>query len=550
MATYYWTALQRGTANIVYIDPICGNDSNDGTANLPKKTHTGAGTAKPVALPSVEFNSATIASGQTLYGTGLTTYKNTSIVSTGDRYDIRCINCTLPASVLQKWERCYIEGGTSIFRTIVDCVFKNVTKLSIGSTFYDFEKGTIFDGCTLDYTSTYSTPGNIAIQNNIYYNCSIRFGAAYPVINCFNYNIIHPNCLIAISTGDFKTIPQLETETGLVGMAAIEAAYKVSFPTSYLSSSANKVADPLFVDVTNGNYSVLSNSPALSSGALGYTNIGNVSVGKKINIVSDSRNTYNSLDTETASNAIFATDVVSSNSINDLEVCSQIIEFSDIVEIGKILTVFSDSQATNELLDTTLPYDTTSPISAGTALEDGEIYIVTSDSITYSSTTYQIGGNFKASGTGSFTGNGIIYKVTELPNIKTFGVRWKNTSGPVYNNTTTLVENSEYLVIGDSIEYDTVVRPVGSSFRCRSGITTFTGNGNVMEVFTSSDSFYNFNINSKPALKRVGNVVSGAIDITNGQKEYYTSASDLRPDFYIKAKYVQLKYNTKTNSLK
>lgn len=549
MATYYWTKEQRANAAI-FVDPVTGADTNDGTANQPKKNLSGLTVGVNIALPSVKFVGAvSFTSGSTLWGTGETEFNGTTIAITGNRNRLRLINCTLHSSNnTSQFNNCFIKNCSNIIQIANRCIIKGTT-VQLSTNYYPSHQAMIYDSCVLDWTVPTLVSATI-LQNHIYYNSYIRLGTSYTGINSFAYNIIHPNCHIAIGTGEFKTISTIEAETGLTGMAAIEAAYKAIFPSGYLSSVTNKVADPLFVDVANENYSVLSNSPCIGFGRNGYTNVGNVQVGRKINIVSDSKQLTSCIDTESAVNATFVTDQISSDSVNDMVVKSQIIEFSDIVEVGKIVANYTDSQSTGELLDTQLPYDIAAPISAGTALEDAQLYVVRTTSITYASVVRTVGAIFKASGTDSFTGSGVVHKITELPNYKTFGMRWSNNSGNELSAGDTLTEGAEYLVKYDTITYDGVERPIGSSFCCKTGITTITGVGKVVEIFTDLDAFSQFLINKKPAVKRVGNIETGAIEYTNGQKEYHTSENDARPDFFIKAKFIQLLFSTKTNSLK
>lgn len=551
MATYYWTKAQRAIPNIVYMDPIAGFDTNDGSINSPKKTFAGVGTSKPVALPTCDINNQTSSAGLIIYGTGNTKLIGCTIGATGDKYDINVIKCTISVSSNSLWTRCYIDGGGDAMLTRLSfCFVNDVIKLTNGSAYNDIHGNCIFANSIIDYINTHSLPANNSIQNNIYYNCSIRLGGtAYPSVINFAYNIIAPNCLIAIGAGDFKSIATIESETGLTGMGAIEAAYKAVYPTGYLNSNNNKVLDPLFVDATNGNYSVFSNSQAIGTGN-GGVNIGNVNIGRKINIVSDSKQTYDAMDTESSINAAFSENQVSSDSINDLTIYSQIIEFPDVIQFKGAKLNFLDSQSNNELLDDMLPYDLSSPISAGTALEDTCLYIVKVDSVTYASVVRAVDVIFKASGTGSFTGSGVVHKITELPNYKTYGVRWINTCDVELSAGNTLDVGSEYIVAYNPITYNGFERPVGSSFRCKEGITVFTGTGKVKCIFTSSDLFKDFLINKLPVFKTVGNVETGSIDITNGQKEYHDSSNDSRPDFYVKGKYFQIRLETRTKSLK
>lgn len=550
MATYYWTKEQRTIANIVYMCPITGFDTNDGSANAPKKTFSGVGTTKSVALPSCTLESQAVQSGQILYGSGNTKLVNCSMLSTGNRYNIHTINCTFGVSISQNWYDCIIDGGTSLFRGLQKCVLNNITQTALGSVNYYVTNGNIYYNSSVNFECTFSNLNIVVITNNIFDNCQIRLNTNFPGINNFRGNMIARNCTIAIGTGEYKTISQIESETGLTGIAAIEAAYKAVFTSGVLSSQYNYIADPLFVDAANGNFSVFSDSPAIGLGYSTLLNIGNVKVGRKINIVSDSKQLTSCIDTESAVNATFVTDQISSDSVNDMVVKSQIIEFSDIVEVGKIVANYTDSQSTGELLDTQLPYDIAAPISAGTALEDAQLYVVRTTSITYASVVRTVGAIFKASGTDSFTGSGVVHKITELPNYKTFGMRWSNNSGNELSAGDTLTEGAEYLVKYDTITYDGVERPIGSSFCCKMGITTIIGVGKVVEIFTDLDAFSQFLLNKKPAVKRIGDIETGSIQYTNGQKEYHSSENDARTDFYIKAKFIQLLFSTKTNSLK
>jgi len=566
MATFYYNKFIRGISPNYYVNPVLGLTANAGTANLPKKIALSG----KVALADGAYDCTGYAFDTQvhLYGSNRVFLKNVILLANNVIHIHNCNVDNLTGTALRYFYLygCKISNSTFVSPTTI---FSSNGENSIieNSIFSVSGSASIFSlvtmhNCTFMSTNVFNA-GSAGIKSNVFNAGSISFRIAFTNTTNFQYNIISPSTLIAILGAvidevtdtdgtNYQPISYWEAQTGLTGMAAISAAYLTYFPTGYLSSSTNKVLDPLLVDPANGNYFLQSTSPAIGAGVSGVT-CGALGIGKKINILADSHGYTDVVDNDTATNVTVTDDQIQAdhNELNVMPGVGMFIansKFANPSQIENLGIDYTDYGLYGEILDSLLSVST-DPISAGTALEDTIKYVVGGTSITYSAVVYAVGTIVTASGTGSFTGTGFLYKINDYPNYKTVNVRWKLTVPviPIAAGTA-LTEGCWYEVI-TTVSYNGSSRVVGELFQCLTGITAFTS-GSVNKIFDVDDPFYLFVLKEYPLFKRVGDVVDGAIDLTNGQLAYMDAANDARLDFTIICKYLQLQYYVQNGAVK
>ena len=218
------------------------------------------------------------------------------------------------------------------------------------------------------------------------------------------------------------------------------------------------------------------------------------------------------------------------------------------------------------MLDANADIDLSAPISAGTPLVSGTVYVNEGGSAVYNGVTYINRSRITAvDSVQSFTTaeGAVLYAVLEYPNRYTNYIRHKQTiqGTQIASGNDVLTAGSWYRVYNGLITWDNKDLPVGDVFQAVEGKLSFTippgGTGVVVEEFSEADVYSEVIIDAPVKCRRIGNVNTGAIDtgtdgkpLTNGHKEYYNATNRPREEFSIFARYIQKQWVLNTKMLK
>ncbi len=401
--------------------------------------------------------------------------------------------------------------------------------------------------------------------NSVFDSCYIYIATVFSFASCYDFNLFN-TCQYKFGNDSvYKTQAQIEATYGLLGIEAVRAYYNAKFATSQVFLNS-KVADPLFNNPNIDDYTLKPLSPArhmaYDGSFIGAYDVA-FSVKPYANDLSYPDGFYNA---SKGANILASASKLSlarnadGNSIGGGQITTKPQDFIAVYELRTVLANQQIADRNRECIDTNADIDMSAAINAGTAITVGESYVVEGGSVVYNGITYATRTKFIAvTGQTAFTSadGGYLYLIKETPNRSTCEMRFKQTiAGTVINPGTNLIANSWYKVVNNSVTWNGLTIPIGDSFQALAGLLSFTGGG-CIEIFNDADLWYEVEIGDKPMCKKVGNVISGAIDIgtdgkplTNGHKEFYTASNIARTSQIIQTRYIQYRVTFQNKMLK
>ena len=393
---------------------------------------------------------------------------------------------------------------------------------------------------------------------NILLNCDILCSYALPLqAESCGYNLFF-NCRYKFANdASFYTLPQLEAIYGVAGIHAIRAYYSAKFG-AFNAFPYSLVADPLFNNSALDDYTLNPLSPARHM-AYDGTYIGAKDVGfptyayaNDLGYPNAFYNASKHANVVVGNNSITLARNPDGSAVGSGYITEKPKKLGQIYELKGNGSSYMGADRNREMLDVNSDIgDLASPISAGTPLTSGVIYINEGGSVVYNGTTHANRSRITAvDSVQSFTTTegAVLHAVTEYPNRYTNLIRHKQTipGTQIAAGTDVLTADSWYRVLTSSITWDGKTIPVDDCFQAVAGKWTFTGTGVCVAEFSAADVWSECIIDAPIKCRRVGNVASGAIDVgadgkplTNGHKEYYNATNKVRAEFSILAAYVQ-----------
>jgi len=546
---------------------ISGSDLNDGAYLKPfKSVQKAIDDNKTNVQIGTGLYRESLSAIIKLYGDGTVKFDGTlydKFIDSGDIYNLIIENYTYLrfTNLISKFINCKIKNIVDINGvdnenlTLHKCLIKDIAN-EFGTGLANlsdsgFSKNTLYN-CNIRLQGIALNGGiETSYNENIFSNCNIHFIAETNL----DYCLFH-NCNFKF--GNELTYTSLTGSTDDERFADLISRYNTVFPTSIFKLNNCKVTENnIFNNSVLDDFTLL---PGSIASTMNYKkqSIGAFNIGFPTYVYDNDLGYPNSFYNRSAINF-----VITNNSLaQQLNINGDLLGESYIEEKPKDLlksyeivnnsSIFSISDNSNSAIDTQQDLDVVD-IFPNTNLINGELYYVMTGTVTYNAYAYPVSSKFFATNNNSFTSSdgGILRKVIELPNRLTNSIRFKNTiSNTQINQSEILNIDSWYRVYNSSIVFDSITYQIGDIFKCNGIGLTFTGSGYLIEEFTSADNWLAFEINFKPTVKKVGDVSNGAIDISNGDINYYNSTNISRPDFPIKARYIQKAWTIKINMLK
>lgn len=554
---------------------VAGNDLNDGTAQRPFRSLQ---KCKDAGKTAIQLGTGVYR--ENIQGLGsifcepnvMMDYFNLSLGLGSNIYNLKVINITNYTYCTTNF--CFIKGikfdsriGYASGSTYN--VFKNsgtvTAPLTTGQNIITVVYNSSFDNCYVFFNAFFTTIGSGMIKC-IFKDSLISISAILPEPLCSDFNLFY-NCQFKFGADPtYKTQAQLEvTYAPSVGIDAVKAYYNAKFGSVNIFNYS-KVADPLFNNANLDDYTLQPMSPARHM-AYDGSFIGAKDVAFPIypyaNDLSHPNGFYNA---SKGANLIVNDNKISlarnsdGSSVGGGMITSKPQDLISVYELRTTLPSQQIADRNREWIDTNADIDMSAPIAAGTAITVGESYVVEGGSVTYNSITYATRSKLiVVTGFTAFTtaDGGYLLLIKETPNRSTCEMRFKQTiTGTVINPSTNLTLNSWYKAVTSVVTWNGLSIPVGDSFQAIAGQLAFTGGGCV-ELMNDADLWYEIEMGDKPMCKKVGNVITGAIDIgtdgkplTCGHKEFYTTANIARASQMIQARYIQYQLTFQNKMLK
>lgn len=575
MATYNW--MQNPYFTPTGYAALSGSDTQgDGSANNPYRTiQKCIDTAKTLiqvshqvireqwtGSPSIFFERGCIIDQFSGGGLG------------GSIYGVKAINTRFGNNFTNASDN-FIKGTTSGVGSTTQknrIVFKNtgaaLNPISVATP------GATFANCTfvehlinmLPINQTFTYPGGF--NRCIFDSCDITTSFNFSTSSdAFDFNLFH-NCRFKFGTDTvFLTQVQLETTYGVTGIDAVKAYYQAKYGTNNVFNYS-KVANPLFNAPDYDDYTLQLLSPARHMSYDG-TFIGAKDIafptyayGSDLGHPNSFYNASKNANTLVANNSITLVRNPDGSAVGNGRITEKPKDLGRIYELKHNQCSYIAADRNREMLDANSDIDLSAPISAGTPLVAGTVYVSEGGSSVYNGVTYPNRSRITAvDSVQSFTTaeGAVYYAIREYPNRYTNYIRYKQTipGTQISAGTDVLTAGSWYRVFGNSITWDAKGIPVGDSFQAVAGKLSFTGSGVVVEEFSEADVYSEIIIDAPIKCRRVGNVSTGAIDtgtdgkpLTNGHKEYYNATNKPRAEFSIFARYTQKDWILNTAMLK
>lgn len=584
MATYNWLPNPYFTTNR-YKAPTGSDTTGDGTANKPYRTIQkciDSGGTNIQCAPEIIREQWTVA--PRIYFEPGCIYDNFSIATsngTSLKYGVKIINAKLTTPDYAEWSNVFFKGRVlqSIAATvgnkkelsvIVNPGTKTTSTVSsyVGANTGSFIRSTIINqvvnlGTNLSAIN-YPDGMNRCIFSNCDIVCSMNFT---DVSDGYDFNLFH-NCRYKFGTDTvFLTQVQIETTYGVTGIDAVKDYYLAKFGTNNVFNYS-KVADPLFNNPDYDDYTLQPLSPARHMSYDG-TFIGAKDIAFPTFAYADDLghpnafyNASKNANTLVANNSITLVRNPDGSAVGNGEITEKPKDLGKIYELKTNQSSYIFADRNREMLDANADIDLSAPISAGTPLVSGTVYINEGGSVIYNAITYPNRSRITAvDSVQSFTTveGAVLYAVLEYPNRYTNYIRYKQVipGTQIAAGTDVLTAGCWYRVYNDLITWDNKNIPVGDSFQAVAGKLSFTGAGVVVEEFSEADVYSEVIIDAPIKCRRVGNVSTGAIDtgtdgkpLTNGHKEYYNATNKPRSEFSIFARYIQKQWILNTKMLK
>jgi len=407
----------------------------------------------------------------------------------------------------------------------VKCTFYKCSIRLVGGYFDAMATSLIFHTCDIEITS------DVPVRYDLFYNCRFKIGTE----TIYSY---------------------LNGATDAAKLLELKSRYSAKFPTAIYGFEGCKITDPLLNNPELDDFTLQPLSPAKNAGYDG-TYIGAKDVGYPTYAFANDLGRSNSFYNASKSvNVIVADDSItllrdsSGTAIGGGNITEKPKDLLKIQEIKGSGVSFLAADRNREMPTYAPAIDLTAPISAGTALISGRVYINEIDTVTYNNIVYPIRSRIYTIDTNSFTGLGKLYLVKNNAPVNTNLIRFKQSvSGTKILAGTNLTANSWYRVYDDVVSWNGLTVPVGDVIQAITGKLSFTGFGSCVEEFNDGDTWSEFTLNAPILVRRVGNLYTGAIDVgtdgkalSNGHPEYYSALNTVRPEFSVFARYVQVKH--------
>lgn len=562
MATFNWPANPYFVPN-AYVS-IFGRDDNDGTANKPYRTlqkckdagktfiQIGPGVYREA--PAFRDNIFSIFGINYIIDCAFIPSNFTSQASAASQihsmYNSIFKNTVFNSSFQpSEYVGCLVKYGSvlGISRKCERTILSKVTGAITLGTLYNSFKGfkCTFYKCVISI-GTYI---DINTTSLIFHSCDIIIAADAPL----RYNHFF-NCRFKIGTETLFTY--LNGSTDAAKLIELKNRYIAKFPSAIYNFEGCLIVDPLFNNPELDDFTLQSLSPAKTAGYDG-TFIGAKDVGYPTYAFTNDLGRANSFyNASKSANVIVADDSItllrdsSGTAIGGGNITEKPKDLLKIQEIKGSGVSFLAADRNREMPTYAPAIDLSSPISAGTALISGRVYINEIDTVTYNNIVYPIRSRIYTIDTNSFTGLGKLYLVKNNAPVNTNLIRFKQSvSGTKILAGTNLTANSWYRVYDDVVSWNGLTVPVGDVIQAITGKLSFTGFGSCVEEFNDGDTWSEFTINAPILVRRVGNLYTGAIDVgtdgkalSNGHPEYNSATNVVRPEFTVFARYIQVKH--------
>lgn len=469
--------------------------------------------------------------GHTLYnlrlvGNGVTSYWTSLYVN-----DCSCTDVI--------FDGCFLGNNPESNFFFTNCIVSNF------SSTINFVANSTLMGCTFVNANWISISSSNILRNCIFYTCNLGFTGG-PTANLLSYSLFYHCNFVLNNLGNGGALyPSLPAGyTYYSAIAALQAAYNSLYGTNGFAGCI--ISDPLFNNVTIGDFTLQFSSPAKNLSYFG-TYVGARSIAYAIK--ARATESAGDFDFSTNTNLVVADNSITfSNSAIDGEICTNVIGNVLSRELAKIPSYGFNADRNGQYIDSIADLDTVSKVVGDTLLV-GIPYLVKTAAIGYNGATYQPGDRFTTvTGVTTFTsaGGGVVVEILEAPQRHTIQARFGDGGGVITAGTALVVGNWYYVLTG-SVTYDAVVRTAPVVFKAVD-TNAFTGSG-VVELAMSTESYQHYEPYSRPTSNNVGDARTGAIVRGNGDPAYVRGGIGVN-EFPINAKYMQIKYIIKANNLK
>lgn len=493
---------------------VHGNNLQAGNINNPYKTiaqgvaGTAGGNTIVIGSGVYDFGGLNSANNRTHQGDG-----NVKIININN-----ILNAGL-AGVYNNLELT-INGVFSISDTSFvfnDCKLNLLNSITTPANVQILTVGSGFNRCVLLYKNNYIDSANVI--GWVYNNCTITLSNYTKTSNVGSAtnSIIKASGLITANarfatnttfslisnTGQIKFGAQPTINLSTATIQDLRNSAVLAFggvASDYFSGCI--VADPLFNDEANEDYTLQLNSPARFMSSTGSF-VGARNVAMKFFADADANtNSFTTSFYQPSAINIQLDQANPNRSLHKFTIFDQFdpaiptintkpVYFSKITELGRPFLQAIEAFAIGEVVDSTNDIDFTTPIASG-AIQTAMPYYVVGGTITYNGLSITSGSYFAGvAGVTTFTvtsGTPVVYLVIESPNRKNIGIRTstgrdRKLAGDMLN------PNTWYAVYtSTSAVYNGITYPQFTSFLTDSMILTHTG-GNVVELFPDNEPF-------------------------------------------------------------
>lgn len=439
----------------------------------------------------------------------------------------------------------FLSTNSTLDAPFTNCIFKNYSgQLNISD--YATEN-TVVKNCTLVNCNNVclNNASNI-LDSCIFYSCNISATAHLVYFNA-RYSLFF-QCNFKLSDGTaaggvlYPSVPTGYTYYSTI--EALQAAYLALYST--LSFTGCIISDPLFNNLTIGDYSLSFSSPAKNLSYFG-TFVGARSIGYQIKAsITESTGSF---DFSTNVNLVIANDSITlADPTQNGSIKTNIIINSAGRQIQRFPIYGFNADRNGQYIDSIPDLDTIVK-NAGDTLTITASYLVETGAITYNSALYQPGDRLTTVvGQTTFTTStgGTLREILEAPERHTIMARFSDGGSSVISGDA-LVSGNWYYVVSGSVTYDSIVYNAGGGFKAID-TNVFSGSGSVI-VALSTETFQHYEPGIQPTSNNTGDTRTGSIIRGNGDPAYVRGGYGVQ-EFPINAKFIQLYYIINVSNLK
>lgn len=555
---------------------LFGNDTTgNGSRQYPYRTISKAITTTGASTTYV------IGSGVYREAATLGSYNAISIIGDGDVIiDISYIGRLLTQNIEFGYYNLQILGNgastltsnpasniSSIGGKVVDCTFTGSFFCTTSNAIYSNCIVNQFSG-QVDLANNFSTNGqfrnctfyqcnNIRLNGNqtitplqitdacIFHTCNIC--SATTNFASVQYSLIY-NCNIKLTQGvDSGGTLYPSTPSGYTyynSIVTLKSAYFTAY--SLTAFTGCTIADPLFNNLSIGDFSVSFSSPAKNLSFSG-TYAGAKSIAYPIKAAATEA--VGSFDFSTNINLNVANDSITLiDPMQNAEIKTKMIINAAGRQIQKLPIYGFNADRNGQYIDSIPDLDTTVK-NAGDTLTVPASYLVETGAITYNGALYQPGDRLTTvAGQAAFTSavGGVLREILEAPERHTIMARFSD-GGANVSAGDALVAGYWYYVVSGSITYDSVVYNAGTGFKAVD-TNAFSGSGTVI-IALSTEAFQHYEPGIQPTSNNTGDTRTGSIIRGNGDPAYIRGGYGVQ-EFPINAKFIQLYYIINVSNLK